>query len=178
MQEYAEPASAAFAQSRAYYGELEEWLSGEEACLRHADLEEQLQERGRKLLRRLHQGHLDLLAAREDRRDGVRGPDGIARTRAEKGHHRPLATVFGQVTVSRMPYRAPGSANVHPLDEALNLPEEKSATGCGSSRRSSRPRLVRGGGRRDHPRDRGKDRETAGGAAGTAGCRRRGRVLR
>jgi hypothetical protein len=130
MQEYAEPASAAFAQSRAYHGELEEWLSGEEAGrLRHADLEEQLQDRGRELLRRLHQGHLDLLAAREDRRDGVRGPDGIARTRAEKGHHRPLATVFGQVTVSRMAYRAPGAANVHPLDEALNLPEEKQSHG-------------------------------------------------
>ena len=32
MQEYAaEPQGGAFAQSRAYYGELEEWLSGEEA---------------------------------------------------------------------------------------------------------------------------------------------------
>ena len=49
MQGYAaEPAGegGAFAQSREYYGELEEWLSGEEAGrLRYADLEEQLQAR-------------------------------------------------------------------------------------------------------------------------------------
>ncbi|MGD0935763.1 MAG: ISKra4 family transposase [Streptosporangiaceae bacterium] len=131
MQEYAaEPAGGAFAQSRAYYGELEQWLSGEEAGqLRHADLEEQLQDRGRELLRRLHQDHLDLLAAREQRRDGVTGADGIARTRAEKGHGRAMATVFGQVTVTRIAYRAPGAANAHLLDEALNLPAEKQSHG-------------------------------------------------
>ena len=134
MQGYAaEPEGGAFAQSRVYYGELEAWLSGTEAAgLRHADLEEQLQERGRELLRRLHQDHLDLLAAREERGDGVTGADGIARTRAEKGHGRPLATVFGQVTVTRIAYRAPGAPNVHLLDAALNLRRRSSPTGCGS----------------------------------------------
>ena len=87
MQGYAaEPDGREFAQSRAYYAELEEWLSGADAAgLRHADLEEQLRERGRELLRRMHQDHLDLLTAREQRRGDVSGPDGIARTRAEKG---------------------------------------------------------------------------------------------
>ena len=128
----ADPAggSQAFAQSRAYYAGLEEWLSGEEAGrLRHADLEEQLQARGRELLRRMHQDHLDLLAAREQRHRGVAGADGTARPRAEKGHSRPLASVFGQVTVTRIAYRAPGAPNVHPLDAALNLPEEKQSHG-------------------------------------------------
>ena len=131
MQGYAAKSQGgAFAQSRAYYGELEEWLSGEEAGkLRHADLEDQLQERGRELLRRMHQDHLDLLAAREERRSGVTGRDGIARTRAESGHGLPLATVFGQVRVTRIAYRAPGAPNVHPLDAALNLPEEKQSHG-------------------------------------------------
>ena len=131
MQGYAAKSQGgAFAQSRAYYGELEEWLSGEEAGkLRHADLEDQLQERGRELLRRMHQDHLDLLAAREECRSGVTGRDGIARTRAESGHGRPLATVFGQVRVTRIAYRAPGAPNVHPLDAALNLPEEKQSHG-------------------------------------------------
>ena len=131
MQGYAAKSQGgAFAQSRAYYGELEEWLSGEEAGkLRHADLEDQLQERGRELLRRMHQDHLDLLAAREERRGGVTGRDGIARTRAESGHGRPLATVFGQVRVTRIAYRALGTANVHPLDAALNLPAEKQSHG-------------------------------------------------
>jgi hypothetical protein len=90
-----------------------------------------LQARGRELLRRLQQGHLDLLAAREQRREQVAGPDGIARTRTDSGHRRPLATVFGQVTVTRMAYRAPGAGNVHPLDAALNLPEEKQSHGLG-----------------------------------------------
>ena len=144
MQEYAslvpDPGEGPFAQSRAYYAEVEEWLAGDEAAgLRHADLEEQLLGRGRELLRRLHQDHLDLLAAREERRHDVTGPEGIARTRAEKGHGRQLATVFGQVTVTRIAYRAPGSPSVHPLDAALNLPGEGNHTGCGSSPRSSPP---------------------------------------
>ena len=74
-------------------------------------------------------GTVDLRALREQRRDGVTGADGIVRTRVEKGHARPLATVFGQVTVTRMAYRAPGASNVHPADAELNLPEEKQSHG-------------------------------------------------
>ena len=80
-------------------------------------------------MRRLFQGHLDLLAAREDRRDDVAGEDGVVRTRAERGRTRPLVTRFGQVSVSRIAYRSPGRGNVHPLDAALNLPEEKHSHG-------------------------------------------------
>jgi hypothetical protein len=131
MQEYAPvPDGGAFARSREYFGETEQWLaSGEAAGLRHADLEEQLQERGREMLRRMFQDHLELRAAREERRDDVTGAEGIARTRTEKGHGRALATVFGQVTVIRMAYRAPGSPNIHPLDAELNLPREKQSHG-------------------------------------------------
>jgi hypothetical protein len=130
MSEYARETAGAFGQARACYEETEAWLaSAEAAVLTHAELEDHLATRGRELLRRLQQGHLDLLAAREQRRDAVRGADGIARTRAERDHHRPLATVFGQVTVTRMAYRAPGAPNVHPLDAALNLPEEKHSHG-------------------------------------------------
>ena len=38
-------------------------------------------------------------------------------------------TRFGQVSVSRIAYRSPGRSNVHPLDAALNLPEEKHSHG-------------------------------------------------
>src|ERR1039457_7207208 len=51
------------------------------------------------------------------------------RTRAETGHQRGLVTVFGEVTVTRMAYRAPGAANLHPADAELNLPEEKHSHG-------------------------------------------------
>ena len=37
--------------------------------------------------------------------------------------------MFGQVTVTRIAYRAPGAANAHLLDEALNLPAEKQSHG-------------------------------------------------
>ena len=97
--------------------------------LQHGELEEQLDVRGRALLRQLFQDRLDLTAAREERRHDVTGPDGVPRTRAEKGRTRPLVTRFGQVTVSLIAYRSPGRSNVHPLDAALNLPEEKHSHG-------------------------------------------------
>ena len=131
MQEYAPvPGGEAFTQAREYYGKLEDWLAGEDAAgLQHAELEEQLEVRGRELVRRLFQGHLDLLASREERRYDVSGEDGVVRTRAERGRSRPLVTRFGQVTVSRIAYRSPGRRNVHLLDAALNLPEEKHSHG-------------------------------------------------
>jgi hypothetical protein len=130
MQEYAPvPEEDAFTQARECYGELEEWLAGEAAGLQHAELEDGMDVRGRELLRRLFQGHLDLLAVREVRRHDVTGEDGIARTRAEKGRARSLVTKFGQVTVFRIAYRAPGAPDVHPLDVTLNLPEEKHSHG-------------------------------------------------
>ena len=130
MQGYA-PAcrDEAFTGAREQFAETEEWLAGEAAGLQHAELEEQLEARGRELMRRLFQGHLDLLAASEERRDDVAGGDGVVRTRAERGRTRPLVTRFGQVSVSRIAYRSPGRSNVHVLDGALNLPEEKHSHG-------------------------------------------------
>jgi len=130
MQGYVPAQDEAFAESRKCFGELEDWLASEEAAgLQHADLEEQLDVRGRELLRRLFQDRLDLTAAREERRRDVTGQDGVPRTRAERGRTRPLVTRFGQVSVSRIAYRAPGRPNVHPADAALNLPEEKHSHG-------------------------------------------------
>jgi hypothetical protein len=99
------------------------------AGLQHADLEEQLEMRGRELLRQMFQDRLALSAVLEERRHDVTGPDGVARTRAERGRTRPLVTKFGQVTVPRIAYRAPGRSNVCPADAVLNLPEEKYSHG-------------------------------------------------
>jgi len=130
MQGYAPGRDEAFGESRKCFGELEDWLASEEAAgLQHGELEEQLDVRGRELLRRLFQDRLDLTAAREERRHDVTGADGVPRTRAERGRTRPLVTRFGQVRVSRIAYRAPGRVNVHLLDRALNLPEEKHSHG-------------------------------------------------
>ncbi|MDQ2874263.1 MAG: hypothetical protein M3Y33_05400 [Actinomycetota bacterium] len=130
MQEYVPAGDGAFAESRECFGGIVEWAASEDAAgLQHAELEEQLGERGRELLRRLFQDRLDLTACREERRYDVAGEDGVVRTRAERDRLRPLMTVFGQVTVSRIACRSPGLPNVHPADAALNLPEEKHSHG-------------------------------------------------
>jgi hypothetical protein len=130
MQGYVAVQDGAFAESRKCFRELEGWMASEEAAgLQHAELEDQLDVRGRELLRRLFQDRLDLAAAREERRHDVTGEDGVVRTRAEKGRARPLVTRFGQVSVSRIAYRSPGRSNVCPLDAALNLPGEKHSHG-------------------------------------------------
>jgi hypothetical protein len=120
----------AFARSREAFADIEGWLDGPQAAgLEHGALEEQLEARGREVLRLLLQDHLDLRAAREQRRQGVTGPDGVPRTRAEAGHARLLATVFGPVTVCRIAYRAPGAPNAHPADAELNLPPGRHSHG-------------------------------------------------
>jgi len=50
---------------------------------------------------------------------------GVRRGRVEAGHARALATVFGEVRVGRLAYRAPGQANLHPAGGLLNLPTGK-----------------------------------------------------
>jgi hypothetical protein len=121
---------AAFARSREAFAQIEGWLAGAEAAgLEHAALEEQLAARGREMQRLLLQDHLDGRAAAEPRREQVTGPDGITRTRAEPGHARPLASVFGPVRVTRIAYRAPGAPNAHPADAELNLPAGKHSHG-------------------------------------------------
>jgi hypothetical protein len=131
MSAYAPEAEAGpFARSRemftAVVAELESAQTGR--CT-HGELEDLLTKRSQELMRGMMQDHLDLRAAREQRREEVPGADGVARTRVEKGHQRELATVFGPVMVTRMAYRAPEAANLYPADGVLNLPEEKHSHG-------------------------------------------------
>ena len=130
MQGYVPAGNEAFAESWECFGGIIGWMESEEAAgLQHADLEEQLETRGRDLMAQVLQDRLDLTAGREERRHDVTGADGVVRTRAERGRTRPLMTKFGQVTVSRIAYRSPGRSNVCPADAVLNLPEEKHSHG-------------------------------------------------
>jgi hypothetical protein len=98
----------------------------------HAQLEDQLTERSRELMRSLFQDHLDLRATREQRiPEGVPGAEGVVRVRAEGGHQRELATVFGTLTVTRIAYRASEVANLYPADAVVNLPMGKHSHGLG-----------------------------------------------
>jgi hypothetical protein len=81
-------------------------------------------EQGRELLRGLVQLSLDTQAAGEARLPQVTGTDGVPRTRAERGHSRPVVTRLGEVRVRRIGYRSgvTGVPSLFPRDAVLNLP--------------------------------------------------------
>ena len=119
-----------FGRSRACFTELVGWLEGAEAtALSHAELEDELDRRGRELLRQMLQGQLDLRALQERRADEVDDADGVRHGAVETGHTRPLATIFGAVSVTRLAYRRRGHANLYPADGRLNLPHEQHSHG-------------------------------------------------
>jgi len=120
----------AFAASRGCFEALCTVL-GEDGTgrLEHGDIEARLAGDGRELLRQLMQDHLDLRAVREQRLPVVRDAQQVAHATVETGHQRPLTTIFGQVQVNRMAYRARDTNNLYPADAGLNLPLEKHSHG-------------------------------------------------
>ena len=90
----------------------------------HAELEDRLGTDMREVICQLFQDNVDLRAMREQRLPGLAGAGGALHGSVEAGHARPLATVFGEVTVRRLAYRHRGEENLYPADAALNLPEE------------------------------------------------------
>ena len=84
----------------------------------HRDVERLIETKTRGLMRELFQAHLDLRAAKEQKVT-VRGADNIARTAAREST-RKLETLFGEVTVTRQLYQAPGTDGLAPMDAALN----------------------------------------------------------
>lgn len=120
----ARPETHPFALARQSFEEMIGWLEGTESSrLTHAELEDQVERRGREVQRLMLQDHLDLRALREQR-VGVVDAEGIAHTTVESGHRRHLATVVGTVSVQRLAYRHGGTANLYPGDATLNLPVE------------------------------------------------------
>jgi hypothetical protein len=87
-------------------------------------MERGVTEEGRKLLCGVVQLALDGQAAAEVRVPQVTGADGVPRTRAERGHTRPVVTRLGEVTVRRIAYRSgiKGVPSLFPRDAVLNLP--------------------------------------------------------
>lgn len=123
------PEPVAFAESRECFEEIVGWLEGADAALStHGELEDDLEQRGRELLRRLLQDHMELRAEREERVTVV-DADGVGHGSVEAGHRRVLASVFGPVSVERLAYRHRDRANLHPADGWLNLPEERHSHG-------------------------------------------------
>ncbi len=121
---------AGFERSAKLFGTLVEWAAGEQPrSLEHSELEARLAAEGRELIRVLLQDHLDLRADAEQRAGGVLGADGVPRRNLERGHGRELQSVFGEVEVRRLAYRARGSENLYVADAQLNLPAAKHSHG-------------------------------------------------
>ena len=59
----------------------------------------------------------------------VVGAEGARRANVERSHARALETVFGEVEVKRLAYRARGAENLYPADAQLNLPAERHSHG-------------------------------------------------
>lgn len=117
-------AAEPFAQAQAQLGKMMSYLMSEEAgAMTHGDLERELEQRGRELLRRLLQEHLDLRSP-GTAAEPVRDAQGVERE-PTRPHERTLGSVFGPVSVRRVGYGAEGSESLHPLDGALNLPLER-----------------------------------------------------
>lgn len=89
----------------------------------HSDLEKMLEHEGRELLRLLLQAHLDERAPGQVAL-AVVNADGDALTH-QRTQQRALESVFGAVTVTRTGYGGAGLSSLHPLDAALNLPDER-----------------------------------------------------
>jgi len=104
---------------------------GSEDCKNkeHATIEKYIQQEGFELLRRLFQGYLLLLESQQTIKPSVVNSQGKALSNVKKKTSRQLATLFGEVTVSRIRYASPNEKSAFPLDKKLNLANRKFSDG-------------------------------------------------
>ena len=114
----------AYKMARQDFEHIVEQLGSEEASsMTHSELERELEKKGRELMRKLLQEHLDNRGPGRCNQS-VCGADGVERPQV-RPHDRKLETVFGTVSVNRSGYGQQGVESLHPLDAELNLPDEK-----------------------------------------------------
>jgi hypothetical protein len=121
---------ALFAAVRAHAEAVIAWAGSEQSlALEHGQLEKQAMDAGFEFMRLLTQAHLDLRAAREQRRGDVTDADGDTRTTCEDGHERTRVMICGPVRTSRIAYRKQGKENLYPQDAGLNWGEQSYSAG-------------------------------------------------
>ena len=102
------------------YGEVKSYLESVQAKnMSHSELERELEARGRELLRKLYQGHLDSRGPGETA-GPVQGSDGEER-REKRPHERQLETIFGTVEVRRVGYGKEGVQSLESLQEMAGI---------------------------------------------------------
>ena len=95
--------------------------------LNHREVEDLLDTRGRELMLKLLQAHIDSRGPGEAAAP-VQGADGVERNRPRM-HDRELPNLFGTARVRRLGYGEDGVDSLHPLDAELNLPKESYSFG-------------------------------------------------
>jgi hypothetical protein len=115
----------AYDQARQEFEHIVDYLNSKETSgMTHSELERELEKKGRELMRKLLQEHLDKRSPGQCDDTPVQGADGVARSRM-RVQQRELETVFGTVSVQRAGYGRQGVKSLHPLDAELNLPDER-----------------------------------------------------
>ena len=111
-------------QARQAFEDIVRSLNSEEArSMSHSELERDLEKKGRELMRKLLQEHLQTRGPGQCAQP-VRDADGVERTRLRL-HERKLESIFGTVATERAGYGKEASRSLHPLDAELNLPDER-----------------------------------------------------
>lgn len=113
-----------YEQSRQEFEDMIRSLDSEEArSMTHSELERELEKKGRELMRKLLQEHLEARGPGQCTQP-VRSADGVDRSHIRL-QERKLETIFGTVSIERAGYGQAGSRSLHPLDAELNLPDKK-----------------------------------------------------
>lgn len=113
-----------FEQAREEFEDIVRGMDSDEArSMTHSELERELEKKGRELMRKLLQEHLQARGPGECGQP-VRDSDGVEMSRV-RPQERKLETIFGTVSVERSGYGREGSRSLHPLDAELNLPDKK-----------------------------------------------------
>ncbi len=95
----------------------------------HGDVEALIQLEGTEILRKLLQGYFDLRGLKEERKTEVNAADGVMLTHCRNDCHRPLTSLFGEVSVTGQGYTVKNHDSCFPLDAELNLPPDKYSHG-------------------------------------------------
>lgn len=106
--------------------------SGKFQSMEHGEIETFVQQEGTELLRLLIQSHLDLRSIQEQAYEGgMMGADGVPRPHRRLKTQRQLATLFGEVKVTRLGYstKQPGLGALYPEDGKLNLAVDQYSDG-------------------------------------------------
>jgi hypothetical protein len=117
---------------RTQYSALEQSLSLMAVeGVEHGKLEEHLHREGAELMRSLLQAYLDYRCEKEEKRDDVKGADGVARTQRRSNKKKSLETIFGEVVIRRIEYSSKysGVPSLHLADAELNVSSDKFSDG-------------------------------------------------